>query len=154
MTAQKLDGTATAKAIKGELADRVAEVTSANGLVSFYTGQAVLRQQSVRVLFAEDIDRYRVVLLSLRNDEIEEDRRRYALTYVLWVYGPRGATPEALQHIESTLTAPLTVDAQASTYSVTAESGTGTTFTVALPASPARGDHDGAPGKVRSLARL
>ena len=79
-----------------ELADRVAEVTSANGLVSFYTGQAVLRQQSVRVLFAEDIDRYRVALLSLRNDEIEEDRRRYALTYVLWVYGPRGATPEAL----------------------------------------------------------
>ena len=42
-----------------------------------------------------------------------------------------GATPEALQQIEPTLTAPLTVDGQASTYSVTAESETGTTFTVA-----------------------
>ena len=41
------------------------------------------------------------------------------------------ATPESLQQIESTLTAPLTVDAQASTYSVTAESESGTTFTVA-----------------------
>ena len=42
-----------------------------------------------------------------------------------------GATPEALQQIEPTLTAPLTVDAQASTYAVTAESEAGTTFTVA-----------------------
>jgi hypothetical protein len=41
-----------------------------------------------------------------------------------------GATPAALQQIEATLTAPLTVHAQAATYSLTVESETGTTFTV------------------------
>lgn len=53
-------------------------------------------QPSARVLFADDLDTYRVALLALRNDEIEDDRRRYALTYLLWLFGPRGAAPETL----------------------------------------------------------
>jgi hypothetical protein len=79
-----------------QLADRVAEAATANGLVSVSTGRTALRRLDARVLFAEDIESYRVALLSLRNPEIQEDRRRYALTYVLWLFGPRGATAESL----------------------------------------------------------
>lgn len=79
-----------------ELADRVGQAVSTFGLVFFSSNTGTPRRLSTRVLFADDIDNYRVVLLSLRNDEITDDRRRYALTYVLWLYGPRGATPEAL----------------------------------------------------------
>ncbi|MDX6588080.1 MAG: hypothetical protein QOI31_2553 [Solirubrobacterales bacterium] len=46
-----------------------------------------------------------------------------------------GATPSALQQIESNLTAPLTVDAQATTYTLTTESETGTTFSITRDAS-------------------
>jgi hypothetical protein len=46
-----------------------------------------------------------------------------------------GATAEALQQIESSLTASFTVDAQATTYTLTTESETGTTFSIARDAS-------------------
>jgi len=79
-----------------ELAERIAGVTSVNGLVGVPRNPATSGRLHATLLFAEDIDDYRVALLSLRNPEIEEDRRRYALTYVLWLYGPRGASVDAL----------------------------------------------------------
>jgi hypothetical protein len=79
-----------------ELTDRVEDIASANGLVTITSGRVGPRPMSATMLFAEDIEEYRVALLSLRDTEIEEDRRRYALAYVLWIFGPRGATPETL----------------------------------------------------------
>jgi hypothetical protein len=84
-----------------ELADRITEKTSTIGLAFFASNIATAQQLKARVLFAEDIEEYRIVLLALRNDEIEEDRRRYALTYVLWLVGDRGATPETLAGVLS-----------------------------------------------------
>jgi hypothetical protein len=46
-----------------------------------------------------------------------------------------GATPDALQQIESTLTAPLAVDAQAGAYTVTVGSETDTTFSISRDSS-------------------
>jgi hypothetical protein len=82
------------RAFVNDLADHVTQATSANRLVSFASENT--RRLRATVLFAEDIDEYRVGLLSLRNTEIEDDQRRYALTYLLWVFGPRGASAETL----------------------------------------------------------
>lgn len=79
-----------------ELADRVEQAMPASGEALFANDGGRPRPLHAMVLFATDIDDYRVALLSLRNPELLEARARYALTYLLWLYGPRGATPEAL----------------------------------------------------------
>jgi hypothetical protein len=49
-----------------------------------------------RVLFAEDIDDQRIALVALQRPSVPDSIRRYALTDLLWLTGPRSATVETL----------------------------------------------------------
>ncbi len=80
-----------------ELAARVEELSRTSLSLAF--GDPANRPPlgyRARVLFADDVDDRRIALLALQQTTIQDALRRYALTDVLWLAGPRGATVEGL----------------------------------------------------------
>lgn len=96
------------RAFTRDLAQRIEELAPASPALDSTPVRA-------RVLFAEDIDAHRIALVALQDPEISDDRRRYALTELLWLTGPRGAT---VPDLTGPLTEPFTGPARGPGYEV------------------------------------
>ncbi len=80
-----------------DLAARIQKLSDTSGSPAFDGARGQPSDElAARVLFVDDVDDRRVALVALERAEVLDARRRYPLTRLLWLAGPRGGSPGVL----------------------------------------------------------